>query len=218
MIRAPLFPSWADSVLRLALLVLVGAVVGAPACAMVWVRSAYSTGEANPVRQPVAFDHRHHVRDVGIDCRFCHQGVEQSPVAGVPPTALCMGCHGQIWNQAAVLAPVRESAFSGKPIAWTRVNKLPAHVFFDHSIHVTRGVACVTCHGRVDHMAQVVAAAPLTMKWCLDCHRDAVPNLRPIEAVTDMDWSTTDPRGVGAAVAASLGGVHPPTHCTGCHR
>lgn len=217
--RSPLFPPWADTVLRIAFATFIGALIAGPTCAMLWVRTAYTTGEANPIRQPLAFDHRHHTRDVGIECRFCHNSVQTSKVAGIPATELCMGCHSQVWNQAPVLAALRESAFTQQPIKWIRVTKLPDHVFFNHSIHVNRGVGCVSCHGRVDLMGQVYAQKPLTMSWCLDCHRDPEKNLRPLDKVTSMDWVASDPRKVGHEVAQSLGGVHPPvTTCTGCHR
>ncbi|MGZ3421050.1 MAG: cytochrome c3 family protein [Polyangiales bacterium] len=190
--RQPLFPPWSDAALRLGLAAALGGAIAGPLLAMVWARSAYTTGRADPVRQPIAFDHRHHVRDVEIDCRFCHAGAETSRNAGVPPTKLCMGCHAQIWNDAPVLAPLRESVAKNEPIRWVRVNTLPDHVFFDHSIHVARGVGCETCHGRVDQMAQVQATESLSMSFCLDCHRD--PASRKV----------VGPPG--------------PTHCTACHR
>ena len=138
----------------------------------------------------------------------------------MPALDRCMGCHAQIWNDAPVLEQLRSAAFSGAPIRWRRVHSLPDHVFFDHSAHVGRGVACVICHGRVDRMAQVYAVAPLTMGWCLDCHRDPDPWLRPVERATeleDADEQRRDPRVVGREVRRALG-VNPPTHCTGCHR
>ncbi len=216
--REPLWPRWADSLFQLALALAIGAVVAVPIFLMVWVRTAYVTGVANPVQQPLPFDHRHHVRDVGVDCRYCHASVERAPSAGMPATALCMGCHGQIWNDAPVLAALRASAFTRTPIEWVKVNRLPDHVHFDHSIHVTHGVGCDVCHGRVDRMAQVHQAVDLTMGWCLDCHREPASRLRPPEHVTDPDWKPQGPpEAIGKEIAARFD-VKPPTHCTGCHR
>jgi hypothetical protein len=213
-----LFPRWTDHVVRPSLVVVFGGLVAAPVALMVWVRTPYVTGQYNPRDQPVLFDHRHHVRDDGVGCEYCHYTARRSPFAGVPPTALCMGCHSQIWNDSPLLEPVRRSYFTGEPLRWRRVNALPDHVYFDHAAHVTRGVGCASCHGRVDLMAQVYQVAPLTMAWCLDCHRDPEPHLRPLDAVADMAWRPARPaREVGREVRAALH-VAPPTDCTACHR
>jgi hypothetical protein len=144
-----------------------------------WARSSYVT-EVNVVRdQPVPFSHDHHVSGLGIDCRYCHTTVETSPFAGSPATEICMGCHAQIWNDSPLLAPVRESYRTGKPLEWTRVHDLPDFVYFDHSIHVAKGIGCESCHGRVDRMPLMRRAASLQMEWCLECHRDPEPNVRP---------------------------------------
>jgi hypothetical protein len=161
----------ANSVYRAAIAGIGASIAGVPVAAVAWARTPYATGADDPAPQPVKFDHRHHVRDDGIDCVYCHRGVERSPYAGIPATAVCMGCHDQVWTDSPELAPVRASAFGGAPLRWTRVTTLPDYVFFDHAVHVRRGVACEDCHGRVDEMAQVYAVAPLTMRWCLDCHR-----------------------------------------------
>ena len=123
--------------------------------------------------QPVPFSHQHHVAGLGIDCRYCHTSVETSSFAGIPPTKTCMNCHSQIWTNAALLEPVRESYRSGKSLEWTRVNELPDFVYFNHSIHVNKGVGCNTCHGPVDHMPLMYKHASLQMEWCLECHRGA---------------------------------------------
>src|SRR6478672_2621 len=134
------------------------------------VRSPYVT-EAGVVReQPVPFSHKHHVGDVGLDCRYCHTSVEDSSFAGIPPTATCMNCHSQLFADSDILAPVRSSFASGKPLSWTRVNDLPDFVYFNHSIHVRKGVACTTCHGEVDKMPFMWRQHTLHMQWCLDCH------------------------------------------------
>jgi hypothetical protein len=177
------------------------------------------TGQDEQVMQPIKFDHRHHVRDDGIDCRYCHDGATRSAYAGVPATSVCMGCHSQVWPQSPELLALRESYFRNERIEWKRVNALPRFVFFDHSIHVAKGVGCVNCHGRVDLMAQVYQTDPLSMGWCLDCHRDPVPHLRPPEKVVDMEWTPAPAtqEEVGRAVQERYD-VHPTTDCTGCHR
>jgi hypothetical protein len=209
-LRPPFGPS-ANGVYWLAIAAIAGALVIVPVALIAWARSPYATGANEVLDQPVKFDHRHHVRDNGIDCLYCHSGADRSRYAGVPATSVCMGCHDQIWTDSPELAPVRRSAFEGAPIAWARVSRLPDFVFFDHSSHVNKGVGCVSCHGRVDRMAQVYAAAPFTMRWCLDCHRDPEPRLRPRDEVTNMEW-------VPGAGAADVEDVHPRTDCSGCHR
>jgi Cytochrome c7 and related cytochrome c len=212
-----LFPPWTNTVLRLVLGLLALGVAGGIAGPMIYVRSPLFTGEGEPVVQPLQFDHRHHVADAGIDCRFCHLTVETAASAGYPPTEVCMGCHSQIWNQSPLLAPVRASYFTGRALSWRRVHELPDFVYFDHSIHVNKGVGCVTCHGRVDQMPAVMQSAPLTMGWCIDCHRDPTPRLRPREHLTDLAWAPEDAAAVGREVARALD-VHTRTSCTACHR
>lgn len=210
-----LFSPAANTIARATLVALVVALVAAPACPMLWARTAYATGAKEPRSQPLLFDHRHHVRDDGIDCLYCHDGADKGPSAGVPSIDRCMGCHQQIWSDAPILRLLRRAAFDGARLSWTRVHALPAHVFFDHSAHVRRGVGCATCHGRVDRMAQVWAVAPLTMGWCLDCHRDPDPWLRPLDRVTDQELAPDRAR--GRAIRGALG-IDPPTYCSGCHR
>lgn len=185
---------------------------------MGWVRTPYATGEGDPLEQPVAFDHRHHVADDRIDCRYCHADVEKGPSAGIPSADRCMGCHGQVWSESELLEPVRESYYTGRPIAWERVHRLPDFVFFDHSVHVTNGIGCETCHGRVDRMARIYQVAPLTMGWCLDCHRDPERHLRPLDAITAMGWKPRVPGEAPGPVLAEAYGVKPKTDCTACHR
>lgn len=214
----PLYSSSANSIYWLAIGAAAMSVIVLPVIFIGWARTPYATGEQQPVEQPIKFDHRHHVRDDGIDCLYCHAGADSSSYAGVPATSVCMGCHAQIWTNSPELAPVRESYFSGRPLHWQRVSRLPDFVFFDHSIHVHKGVGCVSCHGRVDQMGQVYAAEPLTMRFCLDCHRDPQRHLRPLDAITDMDWRPSRPQEeVGRALAAQYG-VRSVTHCTACHR
>lgn len=215
---ANLFSPGATTAFRLTLAGLLGTAVGTPLLLTVLVRSPLGTGEGELVSQPLQFDHRHHAADDGIDCRYCHYEVERSPYAGVPPTGLCMGCHAQIWNRSPLLDPLRESVTRDLPIEWRRVTNLPDFVYFDHSIHVAKGVGCETCHGRVDQMASVMQSAPLTMKWCLDCHRDPAPHLRPREAITAMGWRPpADAPDFGRALVERFS-VEPRTTCGTCHR
>jgi len=186
---------------------------------LLWARTPYARNMETPIEQPLQFDHRHHTRDEGIDCRYCHNTVEKGPFASIPPTQLCLNCHSQVWNKSPLLEPVRKSFIDNKPIVWNRVYKVPEFVYFNHSIHVNKGVGCVTCHGRVDQMAAVEKATPLTMGWCLDCHRNPAKNLRPVEEMTNMTW--TPPHGEETATAELMlekNDVHTRTSCTTCHR
>ena len=152
-------------------------------------RSDYVT-QANVVRpQPVPFSHKHHVSGLGIDCRYCHTAVEQSAFAGIPSTSTCMNCHSQIWTNSPMLEPVRESYRTGQPLRWTRVHNLAEFAYFNHSIHVNKGVGCATCHGPVDQMPLVAQENSLLMEWCLDCHRNPERYLRPREEVFNMSWT-----------------------------
>ena len=142
-------------------------------------RSPWVTDVGRPVDQPIPFSHKHHVTDDGIDCRYCHTTVESAAFAGMPSTQTCMNCHSQIWAQSPVLEPVRQSFASGLPIHWNRVNTLPDFVYFDHSIHVQKGVSCTTCHGPVDQMALTYKVHTFQMSFCLDCHQDPSKFLGP---------------------------------------
>jgi hypothetical protein len=190
--------------------------------AIIHVRAPGVTGAGRVVEQPVPFSHAHHVGGLGIDCRYCHSSVETSPFAGLPPTETCMTCHSQLWTNADMLAPVRESLRDGRPLRWRRVHDLPDYVYFDHSIHVAKGVACETCHGRVDQMPLMEKHASLTMGWCLDCHRHPERYIRPVEHVFDMGWvppAGTEQIAMGRALIAAYG-IHTRqlTDCSVCHR
>jgi hypothetical protein len=186
---AQIFPPSANTWMRLGFLLLPVGAVGSICLAYALAWSDYETGVGQAPEQPVPFSHEHHVGGLGIDCRYCHAAVEKSSFADLPPAQTCMSCHSQIWTQAAALAPLREGFRAGKPLAWSRVNDLPDFVHFDHSIHAAKGVGCETCHGRVDRMPLTVKAHSLYMKWCLDCHNDPAPNLRPVDAVFSMGWA-----------------------------
>src|SRR5205823_3561735 len=162
-------------------------------------RSGWNTGQFIEVQQPVQFSHKHHVGDDGIDCRYCHTSVETSNTAGMPPTKTCMNCHSQIWAESPYLEIVRTSYKENKPLEWTRVHDLPDYVYFNHSIHVNKGVGCASCHGRVDQMPMVFQAASLQMEWCLACHRQPERYLRPKEKITDMAWNIEADPGEGVA-------------------
>ncbi|MGH7127341.1 MAG: TAT-variant-translocated molybdopterin oxidoreductase, partial [Planctomycetaceae bacterium] len=151
------------------------------------VRSSYVT-EAGVIHdQPVPFSHQHHVTDCGIDCRYCHTSVEHSPFAGIPATEVCMNCHAYLYADSEMLEPVRESFRSGEPLVWTRVHDLPDFAYFDHSIHVSKGIGCASCHGRVDQMPLMWRTETLDMEWCLDCHRHPAEHVRPREFVFRME-------------------------------
>jgi hypothetical protein len=151
-------------------------------------RSPYVTYAGVVRPQPAPFSHQHHVAGLGIDCRYCHTSVENSRFAGIPPTKTCMNCHSQIWTKAPMLEPVRESFRTDKSLVWTRVNDLPDFVYFDHSIHIHKGVGCNTCHGPVDRMPLMYNYASLQMEWCLNCHRAPEKNLRPRDQVFNMRY------------------------------
>jgi hypothetical protein len=184
-------------------------------------RSSYVTRAGDPREQPVPFSHAHHVGGIGIDCRYCHTTVEVAATAGIPPTKTCMNCHAQIWSQSPMLEPVRESFRTDRSIQWVRVHDLPDFAYFDHSIHVAKGIGCATCHGRVDQMPLVYQESSLQMWWCLDCHRDPARYVRPREAVFDMAYRAPadQPRqGRLLAVEYRIRDAHTLTSCSTCHR
>lgn len=185
------------------------------------MRSPYATGQGVVIKQPVPFSHQHHVAGLGIDCRYCHTSVEQSAFAGIPPTQTCMNCHNQIWTNADLLEPVRSSYANNVPIEWNRVHDLPDFVFFNHSVHVAKGVACVTCHGQVDRMPLMFQQASLQMEWCLDCHRDPGKFVRPREEVFNVNWEPPADPAERQALQARLVkeyNVQSLMSCSTCHR
>jgi Cytochrome c7 and related cytochrome c len=182
-------------------------------------RTNYARHVDWPVEQPVPFSHEHHVAGLGIDCRFCHTSVEVSSNAGLPPTYTCMTCHSQIWTNAEMLAPVRQSLADGKPIVWKRVNDLPDYVYFNHSVHIAKGVGCSSCHGAVDRMPLSYKAKTLTMQFCLDCHRDPGPRLRPKDQIYNTEWQrTNDTPSPQALIEQYHIGGRNLTDCSICHR
>lgn len=151
-------------------------------------RSPYVTKEGAPVDQPVPFSHKHHVKELGIDCRYCHNTVDKSAVASVPPTHTCMSCHSQVWTNSPLLEPIRQSYLSGTPVKWNKVYDLPDFVYFNHSIHIQKGIGCDTCHGPVHEMNITYKAQPLSMSWCLECHRQPEKFIRPKEEVFNYEY------------------------------
>lgn len=169
--------------------------------------------------QPVPFDHSIHVDQVGMDCRYCHTFVDRSEHSTIPDAATCMNCHNQVQSDSPALAPIREALETGKPVEWVRVHKTPDYVFFNHAVHVNRGISCVECHGEVNKMETVEHTKSLSMAFCLDCHRDPAQAVRPVDKVYDLEWK--DPEGKQREHGEKF--VHdwkimPPTSCSGCHR
>ena len=185
------------------------------------LRSSYVTGQGVVRKQPIPFSHDHHVAGLGIDCRYCHSSVETSGFAGMPPTETCMNCHRQIWTNADMLEPVRSSFATGKPIQWQRVHDLPDFVYFNHSVHVAKGIGCASCHGQVDRMPLMFQQASLQMEWCLSCHRDPGKFVRPKEEVFNLNWQPpSDPQQAQALRAKLVKDykIQSLTSCSTCHR
>ncbi len=185
----------------------------------VYPRTDYARNLRWIVDQPVPFSHQHHVAGLGIDCRFCHTSVEVGATAGLPPTYTCMTCHSQIWTNAALLAPVRDSMANDQPIVWHRINNLPEYVYFNHGIHIAKGVGCSSCHGAVDRMPLMSKQATFTMSFCTDCHSNPGPNLRPQDQIFNTEWHRTADT---PSPEALLRQYHVPsrnlTECSICHR
>jgi hypothetical protein len=216
-----IFSRTADTWLRA---IALGALLSAAAfliAAMAFARSQYWDVVARTPLQPVPFSHKHHVSDDGIDCRYCHTTVETSPDAGFPATHVCMTCHSQLWTNAEMLGPVRQSLAESRPIDWHRVARVPDYVYFRHDIHIAKGIACVECHGRIDGMPLTYRAKAFEMKFCLDCHRDPAPHLRPRDQIYNFEWTPpADHAALGRKLMA-LYHIKAPgdlTSCGTCHR
>lgn len=183
-------------------------------------QTTYVTKAGIAWEQPVQFSHKHHAAELGIDCRYCHTSVEKTASAGIPATQVCMNCHSQIWLEAPYLEPVRASYASGDPIEWIKVHDLPDFVYFNHSIHVAKGIGCASCHGRVDKMNLVWQEAPLTMGWCLSCHRAPEEHIRPRAEVFNMAWEPpANQAEVGPELVKAYGiDVEQLSDCSVCHR
>ena len=191
-------------------------------------RSSYVTDASLAYVQPVPFSHQHHAGQLGIDCRYCHTSVEESSFAGIPPTKTCMNCHQQIWVGSSMLEPVRDSYRTNESLPWQRVHNLPGFVYFDHSIHIHKGIGCVSCHGQVDDMPLTWQVNSLLMEWCLECHRDPARYVRPKDKVFSMTWRPDDeinPASQQPESQETLGSmlvkkyhVRSLTSCSTCHR
>ena len=213
------FPKNANAWSKASLITIVFVLIGLGWAVLTLQRSDLVTGANEFIEQPVQFSHQHHAGGIGIECRYCHTSVEVSPSAGIPPTKTCINCHSQIWNQSAYLEPVRASFRDDRPLNWIRVHDLPDFVYFNHSIHVRKGVGCETCHGRVDRMPLVFQAKSLQMEWCLDCHRDPSRFVRPLDQITAMGY--VRPASVNGADLVrdyKIAGVAELTSCSVCHR
>lgn len=188
---------------------------------LLYARSTFGTGAGLSVVQPVPFSHEHHAGVLGIDCRYCHTTVEHSSQAGIPPTKVCMNCHSQIWVGTPVLDPVRESYRTDQSLRWRRVHNLPGFVYFDHSIHVQKGIGCTSCHGRVDEMPFTFQSSSLLMEWCLNCHRHPAAQIRPRGEVFNMKYRPPENQEALGRTLVKEYHVLPPsklTSCSACHR
>ncbi len=181
-------------------------------------RSSYFTHVGVARQQPVPFSHKHHVTGIGLDCRYCHTSVETSAFAGIPPTETCMTCHSQVWRDAPLLEPVRESWRSGSPVAWNRVHDLPDFAYFNHSIHLHKGIGCQSCHGAVGEMPLMRKANTLNMEWCLDCHRAPERHVRPREQVFNVDYEPAEPQSVIGPKLVEAYDIQRLQDCSICHR
>lgn len=165
--------------------------------------------------QPVPYSHALHAGELGMDCRYCHSTVERAGRAAIPPAATCMNCHTTVRKESDLLLPIRQAYAENQAVRWTRVHDLPDYVYFNHSAHVNATIGCETCHGRIDQMVKVYQVAPLTMSWCVNCHRDPAPFLRKTEALTTMGYTPSKDEG---ATVQQANNVHPPLNCSTCHR
>ncbi|MCZ6747531.1 MAG: cytochrome c3 family protein [Acidobacteria bacterium] len=212
-----IFPEWTN---RLPIMGAIGgAVMPLLAVGGIWYfGSPEYTDVGYQPHQPIPYSHRLHAGELSMDCRYCHASVEVSAVANIPPTKVCMNCHTVILRDSDKLALLRESLRTGEPIHWLRVHKLPDYAYFNHGVHVRAGVGCASCHGRVDEMEVVRQVEPLSMSWCLDCHREPARHLRPLNQVTNMRWSPPPDQLEFASGAIGDRQLKPPTDCSGCHR
>ena len=215
-----LFPESVNK-LPLQILIFIGLTVGIVTAGITYYATPKYTRIGYAPTQPVPFSHALHSGQLGIDCRYCHSGVDKSGVSNIPTAQTCMNCHSIIKTDSPLLAPVRESYATGNPVPWVKIHQAPDYVYFNHSVHVARGVSCVECHGQVNEMDTVQHAKPHSMGWCLECHRAPETVLRDPKLVTDLNWK--HPGGADAQIEQGKKFVHdwkvqPPQSCSGCHR
>jgi hypothetical protein len=220
-----IFPKWTN---WLPVMIIIGLLlVGSALTAGMWyyLTPKYSRVGYQPI-QPVAFSHATHVDQMGLDCRYCHNAVEKAWFSNIPTSSTCMNCHNQVLKDDPRLALVRESAQpGGQPIPWVQIHRVPDYVYFNHSVHVNRGVSCVSCHGQINQMDEVYEVQPLSMTFCLECHRDPAANLRPLDKITDLNWKWSDNPTAAAELQRKNGqkfmhdwGVQSLQNCSACHR
>jgi Cytochrome c7 and related cytochrome c len=215
---AQLFRPSSNTIAKVGIVVVALLAVSTLSVAYITDRGPWITSVRIAPEQPIPFSHKHHVKDDGIDCRYCHSSVETSSFAGIPPTETCMTCHSQIWSSATLTAAIRESWASGKSIEWTRVHDLPDFVYFNHSIHINKGIGCSTCHGQVNEMPLTYKVNTLNMNWCLNCHRQPERFIRPKAEVFNIDYQyPPDQLELGKKLVADYH-VHSLTDCVTCHR
>jgi len=211
-----IFPRWANKVVPILIVCAIGGL-----CTVVFVVWYWGSPENLDVgytpTQPIPYSHRLHVSELGIDCRFCHYNVEYSKAATVPATEVCMKCHLIIKTDSPHIQKLKASFDNNKPMNWVKVHNTPNYAYFDHSRHVNSGVSCVSCHGRIDMMEVVQQKKPLSMSWCLDCHRDPAPHIRPKKFLTQLDWKVDNPREIGEKIMKELN-LAPRENCNTCHR
>ncbi len=212
-----IFPKWTN---HLPAVALAAAILGG--CAVVGFLWYYGSPKYTDVgyrpTQPVPFSHKLHAGDLGMDCRYCHNNIERSGVANVPPTQTCMNCHTLVLPQSPKLLPVRESWATGQPVPWVNVHLLPQYAYFNHAVHLNAGVACISCHGNIAQMEVVTQSEPLSMSWCLDCHRNPDPYLRPVDQITNMNYQPPADQAELAQRIKQEKRLDPPEDCSGCHR
>jgi hypothetical protein len=214
---AQIFPRWTNELpLRLAV---GGALAAIALVGAIWYYGSpkYTDVGYQPT-QPVPYSHKLHAGEMGLNCLYCHATVDRAPAAVIPPTQVCMNCHRVVKKDSPALAAIRDSAATGRPMRWVRVHILPGYAYFDHRPHLRAGVGCATCHGRIDQMEKVTQAQPLSMSWCLDCHRNPDPYLRPTSEITNMEWIAPRDQMQAAAKIKAAKHLKPPVDCTGCHR
>ena len=211
-----MFPKWTNTLPLVLAIASVLSLIGATGFVWYWFSPRHLEVGYIP-EQPIPYSHALHAGKLGIDCRYCHYNVERSAHAAIPPTEICMNCHQAIKTDSPAIQKIHESYHQDRPIPWVKVNMLPDYAYFDHSAHLRAGVSCVSCHGRVDRMEKVYQTQPLSMGWCLDCHREPEKHLRPRHLLTRLDWTSDDPQALGKQIR-EMYHVNPREDCNTCHR